>query len=71
MMTKLTKDFIEAKSALSELSRHAMEYNDCTGGYEHMFDCEINELEKPIIDFMYSCVCRIEELEDQVQKLKK
>lgn len=70
-MTELTKRFIETKSSLEELSRHAMEYNDCTGEYEHMYDCEINELEKPILDFMYSCVCRIEELEDQVQKLKK
>lgn len=70
-MTKLTKDFIEAKNALSELSRHAMKYDECTGDYEYMFDCELSELEKPILDFMYSCVCRIEELEDQVQKLKK
>lgn len=69
-MTKLTQAYIEAKSALNELSRRAMEYNDCTGEYEYMYDCELNEMEKPILDFMYSCVSRIEELEDQVQSLK-
>lgn len=64
-MTELTKNYIEAKKALEELARHAMKYDDCTGNYEYLYDCELNELEKPILDFMYSCVGRIEELEEQ------
>lgn len=66
-MTKLTKDYIEAKNALEELASHAMEYNDCTGDYEYMYDCELDEIKKPILNFMYSCVGRIEELEEQLK----
>lgn len=66
-MTELTKNYIKAKNALEELTRHAMEYNDCTGDYEYMYDCELDEIEKPILDFMYSCVGRIEELEEQLK----
>lgn len=69
-MTKLEQDYINAKNAIEELGRYAMEYNGATGEYEFMYDCELDELKKPIQEFMWMCMGKISELEEEIKELK-
>lgn len=35
-----------------------------------MYDCELDELKKPIQEFIWMCMRRISELEEEIEELK-